>query len=179
LYLHTTSARGHLRANIEHNDRVCFEIDEQAGVFELWPVRMRLRPGYRSVCLFGRIRIVEDNDTRQRFCEALMDKYGKPERHAEGLLPAARCHHRLCDRRRAHHWQGNAAATAFGTVPRRTARRHPTLRACGLIFVGLHNTTSARKSTEAALVAARARDATQSQCTMARANIALLAPRPY
>jgi uncharacterized protein len=34
VYLHTTGARGHLRANIERERRVCFEIDEHEGVFD-------------------------------------------------------------------------------------------------------------------------------------------------
>ena len=28
--------------------------------------------------LFGKIRIVEDTATKQRFCERLMEKYGRP-----------------------------------------------------------------------------------------------------
>lgn len=43
---------------------------------------------YRSVCLFGRARIVVDRETKQRFCEALMEKYGKPEtRRPKGFFP--------------------------------------------------------------------------------------------
>ena len=46
LYVHTASARGHLRANIEKERRVCFEIDEHEGVFDygrlnaiqVWPI---------------------------------------------------------------------------------------------------------------------------------------------
>lgn len=34
VYLHTTSAAGHLRTNIERDKRVCFEMDEQEGVFD-------------------------------------------------------------------------------------------------------------------------------------------------
>src|SRR5215813_7945202 len=34
LYLHTTSAGGHLRVNVERDARVCFEIDEPNGVFD-------------------------------------------------------------------------------------------------------------------------------------------------
>jgi nitroimidazol reductase NimA-like FMN-containing flavoprotein (pyridoxamine 5'-phosphate oxidase superfamily) len=79
LYLHTTSARGHLRANVEHEQRVCFELDEQEGVFDYGRFECDSGLAYRSVCLFGRIRIVEDRTVKQRFCEALMAKYGKPE----------------------------------------------------------------------------------------------------
>jgi len=43
--------------------RAAFECDSSAA--------------YRSVILFGRIRIVEDVETKHRFCEALMAKYAK------------------------------------------------------------------------------------------------------
>lgn len=75
VYMHTTAARGHLRANIEREPRVCFEVDEEAGVFDYGRFECDSGLAYRSVCLFGRIRIVEDRDMKQRFCEALMTKY--------------------------------------------------------------------------------------------------------
>jgi nitroimidazol reductase NimA-like FMN-containing flavoprotein (pyridoxamine 5'-phosphate oxidase superfamily) len=88
VYLHTTSARGHLRANIERDQRVCFEIDEQEGVFDYGRFECDSGLAYRSVCLFGRIRIVEDIKVKQRFCEALMEKYGKPEtKRPKGFFP--------------------------------------------------------------------------------------------
>lgn len=88
LYLHTTSARGHLRANIERDDRACFEIDEREGVFDYGRFECDSGLAYRSVCLFGRMRIVEDRPAKQRFCEALMEKYGKPEtKRPRGFFP--------------------------------------------------------------------------------------------
>jgi uncharacterized protein len=55
VYLHTTSAGGYLRANIDRERRVCFQIDR---------------------------------DVKQRFCEASMAKYGKPEtQRAKGFFP--------------------------------------------------------------------------------------------
>ena len=88
LYVHTASARGHLRANIEKERRVCFEIDEQEGVFDYGRFECDSGLAYRSVCLFGQIRIVEDRDIKQRFCEALMEKYGKPEsQRPKGFFP--------------------------------------------------------------------------------------------
>ena len=86
--LHTTSARGHLRANIERERRVCFEIDEQEGVFDYGRFECDSGLAYRSVCLFGRIRIVDDREVKQRFCESLMAKYGKPEtKRPKGFFP--------------------------------------------------------------------------------------------
>lgn len=88
LYFHTTSARGHLRANIESDNRVCFEIDEREDVFDYGRFECDSGLAYRSVCLFGRIRIVEDKQAKQRFCEALMEKYGKPEtKRPRGFFP--------------------------------------------------------------------------------------------
>ncbi len=88
LYVHTASARGHLRANIEKERRVCFEIDEHEGVFDYGRFECDSGLAYRSVCLFGQIRIVEDEDIKQRFCEALMEKYGKPEsQRPKGFFP--------------------------------------------------------------------------------------------
>ena len=87
-YVHTTSARGHLSANIEREQRVCFQIDEQQGVFDYGRFECDSGLAYRSVCLFGRIRIVEDREVKQRFCEALMAKYGKPEtQRPKGFFP--------------------------------------------------------------------------------------------
>jgi uncharacterized protein len=88
VYLHTTSARGHLRANVEREPRVCFEIDEQDGVFDYGRFECDSGLAYRSVCVFGRIRIVEAREVKQRFCEALMAKYGKPAtERPKGFFP--------------------------------------------------------------------------------------------
>src|SRR5580700_5496850 len=88
VYMHTAAARGHLRANIEREPRVCFAVDEQEGVFDYGRFECDSGLAYRSVCLFGRIRIVEDRQAKQRFCEALMAKYGKPEtQRPKGFFP--------------------------------------------------------------------------------------------
>ena len=77
--VHTANVRGHFRSNIESEARVCFEIDEQAGVFDYGRFECDSGLAYQSVCLFGRIRIVDDRARKQQFCEALMAKYGKPD----------------------------------------------------------------------------------------------------
>jgi uncharacterized protein len=88
VYLHTTSERGHLRANIEREPRVCFVVDAQEGVFDYGRFECDSGLAYRSVCLFGRIRIIGDKNVKQRFCEALMEKYGKPEtKRPKGFFP--------------------------------------------------------------------------------------------
>lgn len=88
VHLHTTSARGHLRANIERDQRVCFEVDDHEGVFDYGRFECDSGLAYRSLCLFGRIRIVDDRNAKQRFCEALMEKYGQPEtKRPKGFFP--------------------------------------------------------------------------------------------
>lgn len=79
IYLHNARARGHLRANVDHDSRICFEVDEPGEVFPYGRFECDSSLAYRSVVLFGRIRVVEDAESKQRFCEALMEKYGKPD----------------------------------------------------------------------------------------------------
>jgi nitroimidazol reductase NimA-like FMN-containing flavoprotein (pyridoxamine 5'-phosphate oxidase superfamily) len=79
VYVHTSSAGGHFRANVEHEPRVCFEIDQPDQVFDYGRFECDSGLAYRSVILFGKIRIAEDKAAKQRFCEALMAKYGKPD----------------------------------------------------------------------------------------------------
>jgi nitroimidazol reductase NimA-like FMN-containing flavoprotein (pyridoxamine 5'-phosphate oxidase superfamily) len=79
VYVHTSSARGHFRANVECEPRVCFEIDAPDQVFDYGRFECDSGLAYRSVILFGTIRVTEDSAAKQRFCEALMAKYGKPD----------------------------------------------------------------------------------------------------
>jgi uncharacterized protein len=76
VWVHNTAARGHLRANIEANDRVCFEVDEAGPVFPYGRFECDTAVAYESVVVFGRIRVVADRAAKQSFCEALMAKYG-------------------------------------------------------------------------------------------------------
>jgi nitroimidazol reductase NimA-like FMN-containing flavoprotein (pyridoxamine 5'-phosphate oxidase superfamily) len=88
IYLHTGSGSGHFRGNIEHESRVCFEIDEPDEVFDYGRFECDSGLAYQSVILFGKIRIVADRAAKQRFCEALMVKYGKPETdRPKGFFP--------------------------------------------------------------------------------------------
>jgi uncharacterized protein len=79
IYLHTGSARGHLRANVEREPRICFELDEPDQVFDYGRFECDSGLAYQSVIVFGKIRIVEERAAKQRFCEVLMEKYGKPD----------------------------------------------------------------------------------------------------
>ena len=79
LYLHGTEAHGHFRSNIDHEPRVSFAVDEQHGVFDYGRFECDSGLAYRSVILFGTIRVVTERATKQAFCEALLEKYGKPD----------------------------------------------------------------------------------------------------
>lgn len=76
--LHGTSARGHLRTNIEREPRVCFEVDEPGEVFDYGRFECDSGLAYQSVVVFGTVRIMQDRVFKQHFCELLMIKYGKP-----------------------------------------------------------------------------------------------------
>jgi hypothetical protein len=78
VFLHGTSAGGHLQSNLRREPRVCFELDEPDEVFDYGRFECDSGLAYRSVILFGTIRFAGDTATKQWFCERLMEKYGKP-----------------------------------------------------------------------------------------------------
>jgi uncharacterized protein len=80
LYVHTTGAKGHFRTNVDREPRVCLQLDEQDGVFDYGRFECDSGLAFRSVVVFGTIRLVTEPALKQAFCEALLDKYGKPGR---------------------------------------------------------------------------------------------------
>jgi uncharacterized protein len=78
IWVHNAGVRGHLRVNVEHDARVCFEVDEPGEVFAYGRFECDTSVEYRSVVVFGRIRVVEDRAAKVRFFDALMAKYGDP-----------------------------------------------------------------------------------------------------
>jgi nitroimidazol reductase NimA-like FMN-containing flavoprotein (pyridoxamine 5'-phosphate oxidase superfamily) len=78
IWVHGPGVRGHLRVNVDHDARVCFEVDEPGAVFAYGRFECDTSVEYRSVVVFGRIRVVEDRDAKMRFFDALMAKYGDP-----------------------------------------------------------------------------------------------------
>jgi nitroimidazol reductase NimA-like FMN-containing flavoprotein (pyridoxamine 5'-phosphate oxidase superfamily) len=73
---------------LECEPRVCFEVDEPDEVFDYGRFECDSGLAYRSVILFGKIRIAEDRAAKQRFCESLMAKYGKPDTgRPKGFFP--------------------------------------------------------------------------------------------
>ena len=77
VWVHNPAARGHLRADVEHDQRVCFEVDEAREVFNYGRFECDTSVAYRSVIVFGTIRVVEDESAKRQFFDALMAKYGK------------------------------------------------------------------------------------------------------
>lgn len=75
IHMHGTGARGHLRANIEHEARACFAIDEPGEVFDYGRFECNSTVSYASVVAFGRVTVVDDVAIKQRFFGALMAKY--------------------------------------------------------------------------------------------------------
>lgn len=75
IYLHTAKHRGHFLTNVEACERVCFEVDEPGQTFPYGPVECDTSVSYTSVVVFGRIAIITDDDLKQRFYAAFMDKY--------------------------------------------------------------------------------------------------------
>jgi len=75
IWVHNASVVGHLRANVEHDNRVCFEIDEPGEIFAYGRFECDTSVAYRSVIAFGRIRIIEDRAHKAAFFDAFMTKY--------------------------------------------------------------------------------------------------------
>jgi nitroimidazol reductase NimA-like FMN-containing flavoprotein (pyridoxamine 5'-phosphate oxidase superfamily) len=77
IFLHGTRDVGHLRRNVEHEPRVCFTVDRPGEVFDYGRFACDSSVSYESVVAFGRITVVDDAPTKQRFFERLMVKYRK------------------------------------------------------------------------------------------------------
>jgi nitroimidazol reductase NimA-like FMN-containing flavoprotein (pyridoxamine 5'-phosphate oxidase superfamily) len=87
VFVHTTSARSQLRSNVERESRICFEVDEPDQVFDYGRFECDSGLAYSSVVLFGTIRIVGERAVKQRFCEMLMQKYGKAVGRPKDFFP--------------------------------------------------------------------------------------------
>jgi nitroimidazol reductase NimA-like FMN-containing flavoprotein (pyridoxamine 5'-phosphate oxidase superfamily) len=79
VYLHTSKVPGHFLANVHHCDRVSFEVDEPGEVFPYGPVECDTSVSYRSVILFGRIRVIEDAAEKVDFYASFLAKYAPPD----------------------------------------------------------------------------------------------------
>ena len=75
VWLHNTSASGHLQVNVRHEPRVCFEIDVPGKVFAYGRFQCDTSIEYRSVVVFGHLSIIDERSLKAAFFDALMDKY--------------------------------------------------------------------------------------------------------
>jgi nitroimidazol reductase NimA-like FMN-containing flavoprotein (pyridoxamine 5'-phosphate oxidase superfamily) len=75
VYLHTGRHPGHFAANVRHCERVSFEVDEPGEVFPYGNIECDTSVSYRSVVMFGRIRILDREDEAEAFFTRFMTKY--------------------------------------------------------------------------------------------------------
>lgn len=79
IWVHNTCARGHFRNNVDHESKVCFEVDDPGEAFPYGRFECDSSMMYRSVVAFGHIRIIDDERHKKAFFDGLMAKYGDPE----------------------------------------------------------------------------------------------------
>src|SRR5258708_24984435 len=63
IFVHNTRAKGHLRANVDHEARVCFEVVEAGEGFAYGRLEFASTVEYRTLIVFGRIPLVPDPAT--------------------------------------------------------------------------------------------------------------------
>jgi uncharacterized protein len=75
VWLHNTSAQGHLQNNVRHDPRVCFEVSVPGKVFAYGRYACDTSIEYQSIVVFGRVAIIDDRARKSLFFATLMDKY--------------------------------------------------------------------------------------------------------
>ena len=75
VWMHNTSARGHLQSNVRHDPRVCFEVSAPGKVFAYGRYECDTSIEYQSIVVFGCLAIIDDRTRKSRFFDALMAKY--------------------------------------------------------------------------------------------------------
>ena len=78
VYLHTTAASGHFRANVTHSPRISFAISEMGEVFPYGEFECDTTLSYASVIGFGIIHIEADRAEKARFFDRFLAKYASP-----------------------------------------------------------------------------------------------------
>ncbi len=128
IHMHGTGARGHLRANIEHEARACFAIDEPGEVFDYGRFECDSTVSYASVVAFGRVTVVDDVGDQAALLRGADGQVPYRRRAAaEGFLPAHRPDRALPARDRPHHAASRSSCpTSPGSGRRSTAARRRT-----------------------------------------------------
>lgn len=75
LYFHC-AAQGHKLDNIAANPRVCFEVSEWDGILDRGGSACQAGAAYRSVVVFGRARVLCDDEEKVRILRLLSARYG-------------------------------------------------------------------------------------------------------
>ena len=75
VWMHNTSAHGHLQNNVRHDPRVCFEVSVPGKVFAYGRYECDTSIEYQSIVVFGRLAIIDDRTRKSLFFDALMAKY--------------------------------------------------------------------------------------------------------
>ena len=75
VYLHTARYPGHFVANVKYCERVSFEVDEPGDVFPYGNIECDTSVSYRSVVMFGNIRMLDSEDEATAFFTRFMTKY--------------------------------------------------------------------------------------------------------
>ena len=73
IYFHTAT-EGRTLSNVQHNPRICFEIDWR-GRWLPAKTALAFSVEYTGVVVFGRARILEDDAEKERALQGLLDKY--------------------------------------------------------------------------------------------------------
>lgn len=76
IFMHQSSRRGHLAANLESNPRACFSVSEPGSVYGYGRFECDSSVSYASVMAFGIVEPLTDLHDKELFCRRLMAKYG-------------------------------------------------------------------------------------------------------
>lgn len=81
IYLHTART-GRTRSNVEGDDRACFSVSEMGRILPA-DTALEFSVEYAGVTVFGRGRVVDDDEEKSHALQLLLDKYAphlKPDR---------------------------------------------------------------------------------------------------
>jgi uncharacterized protein len=94
VWLHQTSAKGHLRQNLEFSSKVCLEFDEHGEFFPYGATQCDTVVAYKSVIAFGSLRFVTSDEEKLTFFDNFMMKcagasWGREEHTYPRMDPTA------------------------------------------------------------------------------------------
>jgi uncharacterized protein len=75
LWFHNAGDDGHLKSNVLHDARACFEIDVPGRVFAYGRFECDTSIEYQSVVAFGLVAIEQELGLKSAFFNSLMEKY--------------------------------------------------------------------------------------------------------